>query len=473
MMKSTLSLSAAIFVCMWLSGCTDANSQQAENADKAFKPQVKIKLGVQSSAATKDLERQLDDFNANHAAYKVELMPLPTDGYDETLNMLMTSGQAPDVFQIGTDWLTTYVYKNWLQDLSEIVDGKISEHFPRWAAEYTKENEHYYAVPSSMMTLRLVYNKDLLKAGTGCLEGKPPATLDELRVCADSITKAGTGYRKYGFALPAGEDWAGFIQPLELANTYSGIDYYDFAHGRYDFTVYRPWFETILAMKREGGLFPGEISLKSDTALTQFAQGNIGMMYMSNRDFAQFSAMDAHAFQWGVAMPPLLDASLKGKGALIIYPDPPFVINAFSEHKQEAAELWEFLQSPSFLGALYKQGNLIPTRQDVTGDSGNQPLLPEFEAFLPGSEESPYPQEPKFILQDAPSSSGPKNIGDSLRMKVYRQIVEGVEKPEAALEALTELYNKSLNEAKTAKLINIDHYVFPSFDPLHPLLENQ
>jgi multiple sugar transport system substrate-binding protein len=443
-----------------------------EDTETALEQKTRITLAVQSSAESKEIESLIEQFNAAHSGFYVEVINLPRDRYDQTLNMRMTSGEGPDVFQIGTGWLTPYIYKNWLLDLSEAVSVQELNAFPRWALEYTKQNNHFYAIPSGMMTLRLIYNKDLLTRA-GYNPERPPTTLVNLKNYADKISQVGTGYQKYGFALPAGEDWAGFQQALEMANTYSGINYYDFTRGKYDFSVYKNWFQIMLDMKQQGGLFPGETSLKSDTALTQFAEGNIGMMYVTNRDFIMLGRIKPLQFAWGIAMPPLLDPSDRGKGALMIYPEPPLAINAYTSHKQEAVELWKFLHSREYLGTLYKKGGTIPTLEGITDDPKYRPLQPQFDAFLPNGEESPYPKEPKFILQNITTLFSPKNLGEAARMKSYRDILQGLHSPAETLNKLTLQYNSSLDDAVLKKLINLNDYVDPLFDPRNPLKKIQ
>jgi multiple sugar transport system substrate-binding protein len=466
-----IQLLLAVALVFHLTSCSNRSTElQPEDQLASGKPSIQLTLAVQAYANDKTLEGLISQFNATHPDYDVQLLNLPQDHYDQFLNMRMTSGEGPDVFQINTGWLTPYIYKNWLLDLSEVVDEAFLKAFPKWALNYTKDNNHFYAIPPDMMTLRLIYNKELLQYA-GLNPELPPKTWQELSSYANQISEAGIGYRKYGFALPAGDDET-FHKALEIIGTYSGAYYYNFAEGQYNFNVYQPWFQTMIEMKKEGGLFPGETSLQMDTALTQFAEGNIGMMVVSNHDFALLNRMKNLPFSWGVAMPPLLEKSDLGKGALMLYPEPPYVINAYTAHKPEAVELWKFLHSPEFLGVMYKQGVSIPTMEGITDEPKYQPLLPQFDAFLPNGEESPYPREPKFILQNFQTPFSPKNLGDAARMKAYREILLGIHSPEDVLDSLTIQYNESLKVAIKV-LININDYVDPAFDPRHPLKETR
>ncbi|MBW7455737.1 ABC transporter substrate-binding protein [Paenibacillus sepulcri] len=471
-MRLTKWFLAVITAAVLLSGCSQKeNAVQPADPAGADEQSKTITLAIQSNVETKPMESLINQFNAAHPGYTVQLLKLPLDRYDEILNMRMTSGEGPDVFQLDTGWLATYIFKNWLVDLSTVVDSQFLNAFPKWVVDYTRENSHFYAIPSEIMTLRLIYNKELLKSA-GLNPDSPPTTLQQLRSDANQISKVGTGYRRYGFALPAGDDGA-FRKALEMAGTYSGVYHYDFSKGSYDFTVYESWFQTMLAMKEEGGLFPGETSLQSDTALTQFSEGNIGMMFVTDRDFALLSGMRTMDFPLGIAMPPLLSASDKGKGALMVSPESPFVINAYTEHEKEAADLWKLLHSSKFMGAQYKQGYTIPVLKDIIDDPGYQPTLDNFDLFLPGREESPYPKEPKFILQNETTPFSPKNLGDGLRMKAYRDILQGIGPPEEILEELSRQYNHSLDDAVSKNLISFNEYVNPKFDPRQPLGETQ
>lgn len=453
-----------------VAGCASQHAELAPDDPQSGDTAVRITLAVQTYAGDKTLEDWLSRFNAEHPGIEVQLMSLPREQYDKFLNMRMTSDEGPDVFQISTGWLTSYIYKNYLLDLSEVVDDSFKDAFPQWASDYTKNKEHYYAIPADMMTVRLIYNKELLSRA-GLNPDLPPRTWDQLRDYADRITEASTGYYKYGFALPAGDDET-FRKALEIVGTASGTYYYDFATGKYAFDVYEPWFQTMLAMKEEGGLFPGETSLQTDTALTQFAEGNIGMMLVSNHDFALLNRMKTPSFSMGIAMPPLAKLSDAGKGALMLYPEPPYAINARTAHRAEALELWQYLYSSEYLGEMYKQGAAIPTREGITGNPAYRPQLPQIQAFLPTADESPYPREPKFILQNVQTPYAPKNLGDAERMKAYREILQGLREPGETLRGLTEQYNKSLDNQISRQLISIQDFVVPSFDYRHPLAEN-
>lgn len=456
---------ASLTSCVQSSPISDLETQEHEEV-----PSVLLKLAIQDDRDTDTLNGLIEQFHTLHPSVHVDVIPLPADRYDEMLHMMMTSGEGPDLFQASNEWLTTYLYKNWLMDLSEIVDETIWSTYPEWAVDYTRQFNRFYAIPSELITLRLIYNKDLFLR-SGLTADRPPETLKELRHYANVISQAGTGYRIYGFALPA-LDNEPLHQALEASSTYSGRYYYDFVQGQYDFSVYTSWFETMLDLKKEGGMFPGETALSMPTALTQFAEGNVGMMYVTSREFAQLTQLMNGIDHIGITMPPLLKQDDRGNGALMVTLESPMVIHTYTQHKSEAAALWNILHSHAYLGDRFSQGDAIPVDEAIADLSLSQHSPAGFRHFLPSPEESPYPQEPKFIMENRPQS-GSVNTSDSLRAKVYKEILLGIEPAGPSLQRLTEQFNRSLDNAKYRSLINMENYLYPNFDPRYPMSETK
>jgi multiple sugar transport system substrate-binding protein len=454
------------FVIVTIAGCASGNRASFDSGLESSEPVAKkLTITVQENAHSNTLRSMIRKYERTHPDVKVEIVRLPSDRYEELLHMLMTSGEGPDLFHASTRWMATYLYKNWLLDLSDWVELDLLAEYPRWAVDYTRTNSRFYALPSELTTLRLVYNKELFRHA-GLNPEAPPETLSDLRDYAIRISQAGQGYRIYGFALPAGENET-LHQALEAGSTRSGHYYYRYEDGVYDFSVYLPWFETILEMKQEGGVFPGETSLSMDTALTQFAEGYIGMMYMTNRDFfALTQSMEDHS-SLGVALPPVYSDAVKDNGALMLTLQAPLVVHNHTEYRTEAVDLWKTLHTEAFQDQLFREDLSIPVRRMSVMNAETDRAL---SSFQPIGQESPYPQEPKFILENR-SVDNFANLSDSLRMGAYRDILLGITAPEEALNSLSGQYNRSLENAIYRGLINMEHYIYPEFDPLQPIHE--
>jgi multiple sugar transport system substrate-binding protein len=456
--RSSLLLTAAIGCLAAVLGCTpnDSSIPLLDDSGSAGEGPPILRLAVQSTVHSRFLDEMIERYNAEHPGYEVEVISLPSDRYDETLNTLLTSGQSPDLFQASPGWLGTYIYKSWLMDLSGLAQPEILKEYPEWTVDYTRENNHFYALPSEFVTLRLIYNKDIFKR-MGLIPEQPPRYLQDLQKSANLISEGGTGYGIYGFALPGG-DIETYRLALETASTSSGLYHFDFAQGQYDFTIYQPWFETMLEMKREGGLFPGETTLMRETALAQFKQGNVGMIYMTNREFAELTSTSEPGLAAGIALPPQNNPGPR-TGALMVSIQHPIVISASSPYKEETAELWNYLHSTEFLSSMYELGELIPIPESARTTDKKTPAW--LKDFLPGNPESPYPREPKFIV--------PWTSGDTIRMNAYTNIMSGQQKPYDSLDQLTKQHTQYLSDIIYRNYINLSNYVEEDFDPLSPL----
>lgn len=458
-LRSALPLVLPVVLLAIAAGCNAGDSNLPsvhEDAASAESDPPVLKLAVQSSVRSPILEEMIRQYNLEHTGYQVEIVSLPGERYDENLNMLLTSGQSPDVFQASPGWLGTYVYKNWLMDLSSVASPPILENYPQWAIDYSRVNTHFYALPSELITLRLIYNRDLFSK-MGLDPDKPPHTLSELKDDADLISRKGTGYGIYGFALPGG-DIDTYRLSLETASTSSNLYYFDFAKGMYDFTVYRTWFEAMLDLKKSGGLFPGETALMRETALAQFKQGSIGMMHMTNREYVELSRSGSTAFETGIATPP---QTVPGPqtGALMVSVQHPFVISSGTPYRKEASELWNYLHSTDYLRRMYEQGELIPLPEKARQEATATPAW--LSKFLPDAKESPYPREPKFIVS--------WTSGDTIRMSAYTNVMTGSEMPYDSLKQLTDRHNQYLSDIVYKNYINLSDYTEEDFDPLLPM----
>lgn len=420
---------------------------------------TKVKIAVWSTGYTKGIGQIISKYNeTNKDNITVDILEISQDKYTEIMNMLMTSGEGPDVFGLNSEMMYTYTYNDFMVDLSEYADEDFLSKFPPWAINFSRDPAYegsFYALPSTQITFRLIYNKDLFEMA-GLNPDAPPKTLAELKTYAKRITDAGKKDRKYGFALPLSDEWIGFIQSMEMPIAFSGTYYYNFKEGKYDLTVYKPWFDTISAMEREGSMFPGELSLKNDSAKAQFAEGNIGMMFASSGDPSMLYYQFPTKCDWGVALPPALNEKSYGKGAIPIYPGSCFGINAKSENLNQAIIVWKHLYSEEYLGELYKNGYELPVIKEITDNPVYKPILKNFDKFIPTSKDSPYPNTPKFL-------------NDWSRMNAYTIYSKENNPVDNVLIEETSRLNSMIETAENAKRVDMRHYKNPGFNSKKPL----
>lgn len=461
-MKGKLSKAiGCFFICLFLllgiAACGIAAEEAAADGDPTLQRQVQIRLATCMHADPQIMETIVEKYNkANKSQIEVTVQQIPRDTYSLTINMMMASANGPDVFEVGNEWLTSYIMQNWLADLSDYVDEEFLERFPSWASQAAQNALYggaFYTVPAGISTLRLIYNRDLFKKA-GLDPEKPPETMAEVLEFSRSITSLGQGYRNYGFALAAAEEWHGYTLPMEVACTVDGVYYFDFRKGQYDLQVYKEWIETFKSMKSQGLLFPGEGSLKTNTALAQFAEGNIGMMFVTNSDLAVFDILKTAAFKWDIAPPPSLRGTKQAAGKRMLVPTGFFAVNAKTGNLKEAAEVWKHMYSDEVLDEQYQKGTILPVVGNMLEMKESLPEIQGISAFLPQKDESLYPEAPRGIV-------------DWARIRVYRDAFNGTGSMDKELELESQVLNGRLIITSEMEKLGF-RYDRPDFDPMHP-----
>jgi ABC-type glycerol-3-phosphate transport system substrate-binding protein len=123
----------------------------------------------------------------------VQLTELSWNDGKTKLLAAFNSGMAPDVIELGSDWIPQFSSTGVLKDLSGIIDPNKYVEFALPTASW---NGKVYAAPWTIDTRVLFFNKDLLqKAG---LPASAPATIDEMLAAAEKI-QAASGEKVYGF----------------------------------------------------------------------------------------------------------------------------------------------------------------------------------------------------------------------------------------------------------------------------------
>ncbi|WP_256761641.1 ABC transporter substrate-binding protein [Cohnella sp. WQ 127256] len=469
-MRSNRQWLVVIFILLTLLACLGVGCSKGElyKEEAPVQPQASIdsqpaKIHIQfaqwSVPSTKFVEEAITKFNENNKSnIQIDLLNIPLDRYIETLNKLNASGSGPDVFELPREWLNSYITKDWVTDLSPKISPAFLSSFPDWAVNSSRElldsQNGMYSLPSNQLTYRLIYNKDLFRE-SGLDPDSPPKTFSELVKAAQIISNKEIGRSKYGIAMPMGEVWMDFVQPMEALNSYSGVHFYDFKAGKYDLTVYKPWLITIKELIEKGGVFPGMENMKISQAMAQFADGNIGMMIASSWQASLLFDQFAPKSDWGVALPPAIDDVRLGKGAIKIDTAGWQVVNSGTLYPEEAAKVWEFLYSDEYIGHLFAQSSMIPVISSQANDLDNLTDTSHFRQFFPGTHDSIYPNTP-LILEEWS------------RKKIYLEALAGNQDDPSMLEESNRL-NTLLDVAVTSKTININDYYFPNFNPLTPM----
>lgn len=167
-----------------------ANSLVEQHADRALGAQnrkepvtiVVNSLGLTFPEGLDENHNPYLDYIEQHTNLDINVVMPPNEGYQEKLNVIMSSGNWPDMINVfDAVWVANYVKQNALMPLDDLIDKygpDLKARIPPEAWEKVRFNGKVYAIPSidEVKGVELVYaRKDWLdKLGL-----KPPRTLDE------------------------------------------------------------------------------------------------------------------------------------------------------------------------------------------------------------------------------------------------------------------------------------------------------
>lgn len=174
---------AATMVAAILSGCGNATSSKSDNgavttpkaatttaADSAKKENVTIKFENFSSSGDNEkyLKEMIDAFTADNPTTKIELQTVGYNDYFSQLMAKISSGNAPDVFELNYENFVSYASKDALYNLDEIITstGFDKTTYNQNALSAFSAQGKQFGVPNSFSNVLMFYNKDLFdKAG--------------------------------------------------------------------------------------------------------------------------------------------------------------------------------------------------------------------------------------------------------------------------------------------------------------------
>ncbi|MEU6343863.1 sugar ABC transporter substrate-binding protein [Streptomyces sp. NPDC046977] len=257
------------------------------------------------------LEPELAKFE-KQTGIKVKLEVVP---WSDLLNRILaaaTSGQGPDVLNIGNTWSASLQATNALMPFDakafDAIGGK--DRFVDAALGATgAEGKDPAAVPLYSLAYGLYYNKKMF-ADAGI--AAPPATWDELVADGKKLTKGG----KYGLAVEGG-NLSENVHHAFVFGKQHGADFFD-ASGKPTFTT--P--EAVAAVKQYIDFIandkiaaPGNAEYAANQSVADFATGKAGMLLWQ----AAGSSLKSHGMKpedYGVAQVPFQTKGATGDTAV-------------------------------------------------------------------------------------------------------------------------------------------------------------
>ncbi|WP_369230243.1 sugar ABC transporter substrate-binding protein [Streptomyces sp. R21] len=256
--------------------------------------------GASIEADKKVLRPELDKFE-KQTGIKVKLEVVP---WSDLLNRILTattSGQGPDVLNIGNTWSASLQATRALLPWDAKNFGKIGgrDRFVDSALGSTgAQGKDPAAVPLYSMAYALYYNKKMF-ADAGI--AKPPATWDELIADGKKLSKSG----KWGLGAEGSNPSENIHHSFVFAKQH-GADFFT-ADGKADFTndgVVAAVQQYVGLMAKDKIIAPGNAEYAQNQSVSDFAKGKNAMLLWQSAS-ANLTSQGMSADAYGIAPVPV------------------------------------------------------------------------------------------------------------------------------------------------------------------------
>ncbi|MEU1212148.1 ABC transporter substrate-binding protein [Streptomyces sp. NPDC005791] len=343
----------------------------------------------------KVLQPELDKFE-KETGIKVELEVVP---WGDLLNRILTattSGQGPDVLNIGNTWSAslqaTGALLPWDEKNFEAIGGK--DRFVESALASTGvRGEAPAAVPLYSMAYALYYNKKMFaEAGIE----KPPTTWDEVTEAGKKLSEDG----KWGLGAE-GSNLSNNIHQVFVLAKQHGADFFT-ADGTADFTskgAVAAVKQYVDLMAKDKIIAPGNAEYAQNQSLSDFAKDKTAMVLWQTAA-ATFEAQGMDKEEWGVVPAPVRSGEPgQGKGTNSMVAGINMAVFANTKNIDGAKKFVKFMTSDDEQTVLNKAYGSIPPVKAAQEDAAFNTfaLSPLREALATSAAALPQvPEESQF-----------------------------------------------------------------------------
>lgn len=265
--------------------------------------------GASIEVDKKVLQPELDKFE-KETGIKVKLEVVP---WADLLNRILTattSGQGPDVLNIGNTWSASLQSSGALLPFDaknfDSIGGK-SRFVDSALGSTGVQGKDPAAVPLYSMAYALYYNKKMFQdAGIA----KPPTTWDEVAAAGKKLSKDG----KWGIGVE-GSNLSNNIHQVFVLGKQHGADFFT-ADGKADFTsdgAVAAVKQYVDLMATQKIVAPGNAEYAQNQSLSDFAKDKTGMVLWQTAS-ATFKSQGMNEDEWGVVPAPV-PSGTPGSGA--------------------------------------------------------------------------------------------------------------------------------------------------------------
>ncbi len=383
--------------------------------------------GASLEADKEILQPELDKFE-QQTGIKVNVEVVP---WSDLLNRLLaaaTTGQGPDVVNIGNTWSASLQATGALVEFDDATLDKVggkSRFVPAALAAAGAPDKPPAAVPLYSLAYALYYNKkSFADAGVTA----PPTTWEELVVAGKKLTGDG----KWGLAVEGANPSENAHHAFTFGQQYGG-DWFD--------TAGKPSFDTpqnVAAVKRYIDLMaadkivnPSNAEYAQNQSVSDFANGKAAMLLWQAAG-ANLQSQNMAADAYGVAPVPFLASPpADGKQVNSMVAGINIAVFKHTKNLDGALEFVKFMTSDTEQVTLNKTYGSLPAVSTVAADAGFAADEQKILAQTLSTSAAPLPQVPeestfetlvgtaiKELFADA--ASGRPVTEDSVREKLTR-----------------------------------------------------
>ncbi|MGH3504864.1 MAG: ABC transporter substrate-binding protein [Nocardioidaceae bacterium] len=450
---------------------------------KADLPNGKVTFSWMTSGGLKSefFKKTLTAYHREHPNVTMDYLESTWDRINESVPLGIRNGNAPDVFQKPQPVpVQVMVNEGWVAPLEEVIPD-----FETWKSKFPETafipGVHVFNGRTYSWTFtssRSQYS-ELLLFDTGYLDkaGVDPRaerfTWETFRATAKKITKQGKG-QYYGLMIPGEKMGSVAMNLAELAGLRGGE--FDHKTGEYNYTKpeLRAAIDWLMAVKEDGSIFPGAMSLNGADARSRMPQRVAAMTFDGPWAILQWE-QESPEYAFSVAMPP---TRRPGTMRHVGYEEgvaAPLFVYAKTKYPDIAGDIFTYMGSvdgQAVLGML-TQG-IFTSEIEAANRRARRSSLVKGVAKKAGT-----------IMDDLrrtvplPQVRNPDVAKAILEQKAVQptlaDIVEGVatgqvKDVDQALEKLQDDSDKNLDEAiakarKKGAKVSRDDWVFPNWDP--------
>jgi len=143
-------------------------------------------------------------FEKANPGITIKLQSNPYGGLEGKTMIALRSGQPPDIMEVQTSWVPSYIATNTLEPIGETIAGTTPlDQFLPAAISSASVDGKLYAMPFQAESLAMIYRKDLYRQA-GLDPDKPPQTWDEMIKVSQALTKVSGGKAQFGYGIAGG-----------------------------------------------------------------------------------------------------------------------------------------------------------------------------------------------------------------------------------------------------------------------------